>query len=361
MIRLRSNEPPDDPYDAAAWWSGRRRLRICSAREEEAFAQWLAEPGNAIAWEATNGPIETVGAFAAMPELRAMRESALAARAGASRPIWRSVGGGALAASVLAGLIMLGSPETFEPIMGPAKFAATPIQRYTTRIGERRTVRLADGSTVALNTASVLEIAYGSGRRDVRLLAGQALFKVAKDSTRPFVVAAGNRRITATGTVFDVQIGDTGTVTVLLVEGQVKVDPVKQQGFARIIPAIATEVLEPGEKLSAPAGVAVEIAATDVERGTSWTRGQLIFRDDPLVDAITEINRYSAVQLVIADPRVAAIRVSGVFDLETNENFVSALTAFYPIEARREAPGVTVLAWRGGGDEHRAGSHSSKK
>jgi transmembrane sensor len=346
MIRPRINRQPADPYEAAAWWSARRRLGLASVREQEAFAEWLADPANGMAWEATEGPIEAVGAYAAIPQLREMREAALAARAPRSHTFWRWAAGGAIAASLAAGLLFL-MPFGLSGPGTPSTQIASTVERYTTGIGERRTIHLADNSRIQLNTGSVAEVAYSPGRRDIRLLAGQALFRVAHDPSRPFTVVAGDRRIIATGTAFDVRIGEGGTVAVTLIEGHVRVEPLRRDGQERVVPAAAVATLDPGERLaSSPTGT-VQVAAADVERDTSWTRGQVIFRDDRMTDAIAELNRYSTDRIVVNDPRVASLRISGAFTVGGTGNFVAAVTAFYPIEARRDSPGVTVLEWRG--------------
>jgi transmembrane sensor len=347
MIRPHIVQPPADPHEAATWWSARRRLGFTSPREEETFAAWLAaDPHNGMAWEATEGPMEAISVYAALPELREMREAALAAGPPRRRVTGRwMVLGGAIAASLIFGLFLAWPPDLRVPGSAPVQTASSSVERYMTGVGERRTVRLTDGSTIDLNTASTLEVAYGPQQRDVRLLSGQAMFRVARDTGRPFVVAAGDRRIVATGTAFDVRLGERGTVTVLLVEGRVRVEPVRPSAGSTT-PQV--ETLEPGQRLVTAANVA-QVVTADVERDTSWTRGQLIFRDDRLSDAIAEVNRYSSARLVVNDPRVANLRVSGAFASGSTENFVAAITAFYPIEARREAPGVTVLAWRGEG------------
>ncbi len=349
MIRPRLNLPPSDPYAAAAWWSARRRLGFAAAREEEAFADWLADPANGMAWEATEGPLEAVGAWAALPEIRALRESALTARPPRSRTIWRWAAGGAVAASLAIGIALFSWDVTAPVAPGtPTTQVASSIERYTTSIGERRTIRLADNSRIELNTGSVAEVAYSSGRRDIRLLAGQALFRVAHDPSRPFTVVAGDRRIIATGTAFDVRIDDGGTVRVTLIEGHVRVEPLQRDGQDRPPPAAAVATLDPGERLASTPSGRVLVAAADIERDTSWTRGQIIFRDDRMTDAIAEVNRYSTNRLIVTDPRVANLRVSGAFAAGSTENFVAAVTAFFPVDARREG-GTTVLEWRGSG------------
>jgi transmembrane sensor len=148
------------------------------------------------------------------------------------------------------------------------------------------------------------------------------------------------------GTAFDVR-GDGGQVKVVLVEGKVRVDPIRHEGLEKLIPQLAEEQLTAGEQLVASPGAGpVVVAAADIQRATSWRSGQVIFRDDTLAAAVAELNRYSDKRIEVDDPRLAVLRVSGVFSTDRPENFVAAVTTFYSIKAIQTAPGVTELAWR---------------
>ena len=93
-------------------------------------------------------------------------------------------------------------------------------------------------------------------------------------------------------------------------------------------------------------GEGIEVATADTEQATSWRRGQVIFRDDTIAAAVSEMNRYSDTQLVIDDPRIGELKISGVFGVTRDENFLAALTSFYPVEAVQRSPRVTALTWR---------------
>jgi transmembrane sensor len=332
------------PEEAATYWVARRRLGLMSAADEAAFAAWRADPDNAAALADVDDMVEEVGAIAAFSEVRAMRQAALAA-APPKRPPWRAFGAVAasLVAVVLAGTYVANLPPAPEPASPAASVIA--VQRYVTGVGEQRAVTLADGSTMALNTGSVVEVAYGPARRDVRLLKGQALFQVAHNTARPFVVAAGDRTVTALGTKFDVRL-DGAAVKVVLVEGRVAVEPLRLRGIERIAPVLARHTLDPGEELIAVPDANVQVASTDTVQATSWQRGQVIFRDNTIADAVAEMNRYSDTQLVVDDPRIAQLKISGVFGVTREEKFLAALTSFYPIEADKRSPRVTALTWR---------------
>jgi transmembrane sensor len=345
MMPLRTERAPEAPQDAAIWWATRRQLDPARFADHEGFAAWLADDANAAAWAEVEARLELVGSFATMPEIRELRWAALELARSRPRPVLRKrILGTALAASFAGGLAWFGA-SMLAPA-GPLPGASESVQRFATAIGQRRDVVLSDGSKVTLNTASLIEVHYSPDRRDVRLLEGQAMFQVAKNPDRPFVLSARDRQVTALGTAFDVRIRQDGQVQVLLVEGHVRVDPVQRQGLARIIPALARTDLAPGQQLLTEGAGIVEVAAADVERETAWNRGVLLFRDDSVGDAVKEVNRYSQVQLVVDDPGVARLKVSGIFPTASREDFVAALEALYPVRARAEQGGTIRIGWR---------------
>lgn len=349
--------PPADPDRAAAYWVSRQRLGLMGAGDEVAFAAWLTDPLHAAAYDTVQDTVHDMGAIAADPEVRRMREAALAARPLRTR---RFTGGGWPAAAAVGAVAVLAigvwigrmpSPAPHVPAAAPIVATADQpipaVKRYTTQVGERLDVQLDDGSKIALNTASVLTVQYSAAHREVRLLQGQALFQVAKDPQRPFVVTAGDRRITAVGTAFDVRVDD-GRMKVVLVEGRVNVDPLQQAGLGRLIPALNRQALEPGQQLVTAVGEPPSVTIADIERDTSWRRGQVIFRNDTVAAALAEMNRYSEIQLVVEDPRVAGLRISGVFGVSRPDNFLAALRAYYPLETQQRSPKVMALVWREG-------------
>jgi transmembrane sensor len=210
-------------------------------------------------------------------------------------------------------------------------------QSYTTNTGERLAVTLADGSKVTLNTATQLNIAFSKADRVVRLLQGQALFEVAKDKMRPFVVQTQNGRFVAVGTAFDVYIDQT-EVKVTMLDGTVRAESIDPSAPSRV-------TVTAGEQLTADSHFDFRIRRVNAQRETSWRRGQLIFDDTPLREAIEELNRYSSTHIVVADPKVAELRLSGTFSTEGSRAFVEAVTAYFPIQAEHtDATTVTLKA-----------------
>lgn len=346
ILRFQRPKPPADPAEAADWWFARRALGRLRPHDERALKRWLAEPLHAAHFEQAERLYAGAGLCAAEPEILRLRAEALRRRPPAVRG--RRVAAGLIAALMVSAVAvqMKVDPGTQTPATSGAQALSVGNKHYETRVGEQRRILLDDGSLVSLNTGSLLEVSYNKKRRDVRLLRGQALFKVAHNTSWPFVVTVADREVTAVGTAFDVRL-DGDKVSIVLVEGKVRVEPLRLKGLERLVPRLAEETLIVGERLVAIEGLPdVRVAATDVQRATSWTEGQVIFRDDALAAAVLELNRYSQTRLVVSDSRVAALKVSGVFNPGQPQNFVDAVTAFYPVDAERRSPGVVELVWR---------------
>ena len=255
---------------------------------------------------------------------------------------------GGLAA--LAASIVVAAVAAFVAV--PSLRPPSDVEVFETSVGERSVITLADGSIVSINTNSLVEVSFPASERLVKLLRGQAYFEVAEDVYRPFVVQAGDQRVVALGTAFDVRFDRKDLVEITLVEGRVEVNDVsrargafpRKGGQAPVDPIALT----PGHRLIARATSAPEVVVTDTVEETSWRSGQLLFRERPLASAVEEINRYSLQKLVLADdPRVRALAVSGVFNSGGRaSSFVNALQELHPLHAQRTGRDEITLVWR---------------
>lgn len=202
---------------------------------------------------------------------------------------------------------------------------------YVTRPGEQQVATLGDGSRIALNTDTRVDVNFNADRRHITLDRGEAMFEVAHDADRPFVVIAGDTRVEALGTVFTVQ-RTRDEVIVTLIKGEVAVTRTGAE------PGGATEtpmLLQPGERLTEPKAGPARIEPASVEAATAWRRGQTVFRETPLGAAVTELNRYGGPQVVIDDPRVAALPISGVFTTNAPD-FAQAVADLHGLNVERE-------------------------
>lgn len=338
-----------DAQEAAAYWDARLRNPDCTAQERATFETWrAADPMNAIAFEKLQDAIEALRAASSRPALRALRDAALRKRRG--RLAWS---GGLAAALILAtgiGWASLTQQAQGDLIAAlgladaPPQTADVAPKTFATAIGGRSTITLDDGSRVTLNTQSRLEAHFSKDRREVTLVAGQALFEVAHDAKRPFVVTARDRQVTAIGTEFDVRLEREG-VRVVLVEGRVKVEERVSNGLIALLGTDKRELVA-GQEYVSKAKSANIVRAADVNQAILWRDGRVAFNDVPLTEAIAEMNRYAAGALVVADPTMSRLRVNGVFRTGETRAFVRAVEEYFPIRAEQQSGGDTLLVWR---------------
>lgn len=325
------------PAEAASYWHVRRDGRNLSAEEQAEFDCWMQEsPAHAKQFARMVKAWNLYDGYERDPGLAALRSAALAHPPSYGRRIWQVAAGGLAAASLIAGITLLApvyratdAIETASNDVAP-NAASLSGSVHATRKGEMRTVVLADGSTVTLNTDSEIRIAFSAQRRIVNLMHGQALFEVAHDAARPFVVEAADRSVTALGTVFEVRL-DPGRMEVTLVEGKVVVD--RQVSASPVGTQLKPTVLRPGQELVAELGSAQRVVAVDIGTKLRWRDGFVEFANEPLGEAVAEINRYSNRAVIIADEQLAAQRISGVFRTGDPTRFVAIVGELLPIAA----------------------------
>lgn len=208
-------------------------------------------------------------------------------------------------------------------------------ERHATRIGENRTIALADGSRLTLNTATRLRTAPGAGRK-VWFDSGEAWFDIAHDPAHPFVVEAGNTRITVLGTRFSVR-RDGDDTRVLVENGRVRVTQAGDQGDT-------VELTRNQEaRTHATHIVQAERSQAELEQRLAWREGRIVFDQATLADAVAEFNRYNERKLVVNDPAVAAVRIGGSFAPSNVDGFVRLLEQGFGLQAARGS-GQIVLS-----------------
>jgi transmembrane sensor len=201
-----------------------------------------------------------------------------------------------------------------------------------TDTGELRLVALDDGSRVQLNTQTRIKVHFHDNSRQLVLQNGEALFRVAHDASRPFTVVAGAVTVTATGTQFDVSRNDD-RIAVTLMQGQV---------IVRAADGTATTLL-PGQQWRWPLeGAAVRNVNT--ANVVAWMQGRIVFDDTALADAIATVNRYGGKPVMLDTPGMAQERISGTFEAGDSQSFATAVTAFLPLQLRKDGEGNIHLA-----------------
>jgi len=319
---------PDHVHDAAGQWLARRQGGVGPDVERD-FNAWLAmDPRHRRAYDLA---------------ARDWRDSMLLADSalGRSRKLGRApflmqrsthVGAASLALVAAVGLVTPGliRERGSFALVSPAE-AAT----YRTSIGEIRTIRLADGSQVTLDTATLLRVTFTSGSRRLALERGRARFRVVPDDQRPFVVTVPGGEVIARSSHFDVSVTQTPP-EVAAIEGMVELRSASNS--------------EAGSQLLA-AGQRVELGDRSAAKPISaaearWPSGMLGLDATPLGDAVAAINRYNVVQVRLADQRLARLAVTGAFRVGDPQAFARAVAAMFDLHVDRSDGAVIILAPR---------------
>jgi len=320
----------EDHTMAAEAWFARLRSPDCTSADRAAFNRWCANENAARAYDEVVAIWDAAGAVGERPPIRALRTEILAqTRLRASR---RRAGWGMAAAAAALAMLFVAQP-----------FLLPDDDTLRTAVGEQKTVTLEDGSTVTLDTASILRVNFTPEQREITLEKGQAYFEVARRPGWPFTVAAGDGKVTAIGTAFAVR-RDPKAVTVTLASGVVAVTP--QEGGARGQGGLERAVLKPNEQMVYTSNGMAPVQAVDVATSLSWARGDIVFRKTPLSDAVAEINRYTTTQLTIRDPSLSALQINGVFHIADVETFLLVLNNVFDVEATGSGNGNVVFLKR---------------
>ncbi|MGF6097768.1 FecR family protein [Pseudomonas sp. 18175] len=203
---------------------------------------------------------------------------------------------------------------------------------YRTGFGETRDITLSDGSVVQLDSHSAIAVDIAGNHRDVKLLSGQAFFKVMPDKSKPFHVWTQTLQVTVTGTAFNV---DTQQDSVAVQQGSVNVNE-RQAGRP-----LAS--LVPGQRLTYRAGQA-ELSAFSPSQAAAWRQGQLIADDLPISDVLAQLRRYTPAIIVLRDKQLGAQRVTGVYDLRKPQAALQAVLQPYGAKVTAYSPWVLVLS-----------------
>ena len=324
----------------AAVWISRLDAGVPSASDLAAFEAWKAQgPHHRDAADRLGGlwsDLDLLGQLAPPASAVSMgsRRSPPRGSLRPYRPTFRW-------AAIAAGLVIVVALA-----MTSASLLRPPTDIYETAVGAQRTVNLADGSSIQLNTNSRLEVRYSRRARDLKLVRGEAFFEVAPNPRRPFSVYTQDGVVRAVGTAFVVRLrGDRVEVTVT--KGTVEL-----ASFTRPPAAVPLDRAErwprhPLATVSAVAG-AVETAVIvedkvesralqppEVTRRMAWRQGMLAFEGEPLSEVVAEVSRYTNMEIEIADPALKSLKVVGYFNVGEVEPMLEALEASFGVRVER--------------------------
>ncbi len=278
--------------EAAAAWLERRVSGDWTQSDQAELDAWLAQsPSHMAAF------LRVEAAWDRTYRLSILRKPAGEAEAArAWLPLFAKIAAAACVVAVIG-------------VAGARYYWQRPQERiYQTALGGRETVRFADGTRIELNTDTRIRTRMTTASRTVWIERGEAYFTVHHDAAHPFVVIAGNRRVTDLGTKFLVR-RDRHRLEVAVMQGRVRFDAPSAQS------ASVTALLTPGDVATATSGtmVVTRKAHDALAHELGWRNGMLILDDVTLADAVEEFNRYNSHKLVIADDAAAKMHIGGTF------------------------------------------------
>ncbi len=321
MVEAPPKRPTDMEPQTAQQWFVLLQDDDATDADRQLFAAWLAaDPAHARAWRETEQLWTRMDA--AVPALRA-RETWQATR----KPAVQITRRGWLKQAAVAALVLGGG-------VGVA-VSSDLFADHRTGVGERRNLKLADGSVVELDADSALSVAFSAGQRRISLHRGRAFFQVASDPSRPFVVAADNGEIRALGTAFSVKIAPAGLVQVAVSEHAVAVslggDTVR---------------LDEGRALAYGAGGIGEMAPADIASQLGWRQDRLFFQEAPLREVVADLDRYRPGRILILDDDLADLPVTGFFHAGQTEAALQTIEATLPVRLGRLTDRLVVIRRR---------------
>lgn len=329
----RANISPEERQQTSAAWVARLHSGEMTADDEANLNEWLdadsanrREYGRSLQLWADMDPLRDD------PAIRQLLSAPI--HVAPERPNrWKSRGTLSALAATLA-IVFVGTASYLYRSPGD--------QQVRTAVGEIRGVTLADGSNVTLNTATRLLVRMNETARTVEFEQGEAFFDVRADAARPFIVRTPNGDVRVIGTRFNLR--RTGSLVEVMVEdGRVEVRPGSHAQAASIQLAARQRVA-----FAARGATSRPVVVPATSRIASWRSGDVIFRRDTLISVISELGRYTSKRLVIDDPQLANLAVSGVFRPHGREGdvegFVVGLQAALPLRATVFADHISIEA-----------------
>lgn len=325
IVPLRTLETIEQ--EAATWMAKLDRGNLSDA-ERHALRQWLSEDPRHC-----NSLKELASIWGDMDEL--LNPSYANEKDELENPFWFS---GVRWAQALTLVCVLSFAYMGWNTFYQAKLEEVAI--YSTDVGSQQVQSLSDGSKAYLNTDSIIETEFSDKSRVVRLLHGEAMFDVAHDPERPFVVYVGDREVKAIGTKFIVRLTSENMI-VTVTEGQVQLSrrnevrsPINVETNFRLEQEVI--LLSKGQEVEVKGdntqSVPKAIDDDEMDQRVAWLDGQFLFKDKPLEQVIKEVSRYVPTRIIIDDPELRNVRISGRFEIGDTDALFEAIEVSFDVQ-----------------------------
>lgn len=239
--------------------------------------------------------------------------------------------------------LMIACAVTLLVAVGCAWLFLNDTQHYATAFGEQRSIVLSDGSVVTLNTSSDIEVKLAKTRRTIKLVAGEALFRVAHDKARPFDVVAGNTTVRAVGTQFNVHRSASST-TVTVVEGKVSVSNTPDTRADKSAVIDIPIPVSAGEEVILLPRTRPRTTAVNAAIAIAWSQRRLVFERRPLGEVAAEFNRYNRREIFIESTKLKSQEVTGSFEANDPSSFLEFVAKIPGVRIEQQADSIKVLS-----------------
>lgn len=298
---------------AAGRWFERSQAPNWSAEDQAALDAWLTEDAHKVAY------LRIQNFWKRAERLTALRQPT-EQHMRAARPSDRNNGSWlrkTAATLVLAALVGV----AWQQLNIPKE------DTYVTPIGGHKIIAFKDGTSIELNTDTVLRISRNDGERKVWLDKGEAYFEIVHDAARPFIVMANGRKVTDLGTKFAVR-QEVGKLSVSVIEGLVEVAAKDEK---------PQSLLKPGDVLTATKHnqTIIQKPVRNLRASLDWKHGKLFLDYATLSEAAAEFNRYNTRKLVIKDPKAAQLTIVGTFTARDLETFTTVANDLFGLKAEQ--------------------------
>ena len=311
----------------AIYWQARLSSDLIGDQQRREFEDWLAECSeNAKAWREINDfwtglDHLTLANIGAEPGGQVIEFPSRNLPAKPARGFGTT--GLAIAASLLLTLSIAYQQLDFY------------LADYRSATGQQQQIALADGSSILLNTASAVSVDFSEQQRLITLHQGEAFFKVAADSKRPFIVKTDAGEVRALGTAFDVKLQNDRQASVTVFEHAVKVTTAGGEIKERL--AEAEQLLFSEDSIQPASHI-------NLQRAGAWHQQRMVFQDKPLAEVVTELDRYHSGKIVIVGDAIKNLPITGVFGINDTDVALQSIEQSLPVKVRKIADHLVLLS-----------------